>query len=159
EMGNPSSYITPDVVADFTSIQLAQQGRDRVAVGGVHGRPATDTFKVSISWLAGYSAVGQLTVSGPGAVAKARIPAEALGGRLKRAGLFFDETHTELVGAGACHGRIGRPATPPVEVVMRVGVKDRDAKKVDRFGKEIAPLVTSGPPGITGFAGGRPRAT
>ena len=159
EMGNPASYITPDVIADFTSIRLAQQGPDRVAVTGVQGRAATDTYKVSISYLAGYSAVGQLTVSGPQALEKAKVAAEALWGRLKRAGLSFDETHTEFVGAGACHGAIARPASPPVEIAMRVGVKDRDAKKVDRFGKEIAPLVTSGPPGITGFAGGRPRAT
>ncbi|MGH9869095.1 MAG: acyclic terpene utilization AtuA family protein [Candidatus Polarisedimenticolia bacterium] len=158
EMGNPERYITPDVVADFTSIRLSQQGPDRVAVSGVQGRPATDSYKVSISYLAGYSAVGQLTVSGPQALEKARVAAEALWGRLKRAGLSFDETHTEFVGAGACHGAIAPPDSPPVEVVLRLGVKDRDAKKVDRFGKEIAPLITSGPPGITGFAGGRPRA-
>ncbi|HET6373209.1 MAG TPA: acyclic terpene utilization AtuA family protein [Candidatus Polarisedimenticolia bacterium] len=159
EMGNPASYITPDVTADFSSVQLEQQGRDRVGISGVRGRPATDTYKVSISYLAGYSAAGQLTVSGPQALEKARVAAEALWGRLKRAGLTYDETHTEIIGAGACHGRMARPAAPPVEVVMRVGVKDRDIEKVERFGKEIAPLVTSGPPGITGFAGGRPRAT
>jgi hypothetical protein len=158
EMGNPSSYITPDVIADFTSVHLAQAGRDRVAVTGVRGRPSTDTYKVSISYLAGYSAVGQLTVSGPQALEKAKVAARALWGRLKRAGLDYEETHTEFVGAGACHGRIARAALAPVEVVMRVGVKDPDRAKVDRFGKEIAPLVTSGPPGMTGFAGGRPRA-
>ena len=159
EMGNPAAYMTPDVTADFTSVHLNQQGADRVAVTGIAGRPATDTYKVSISYLSGYSAVGQLTVSGPQALEKARVAAAALWGRLKRAGISYDETHTEFVGAGACHRRIGRSSTPPVEVVMRVGVKDRDQKKVDRFGKEIAPLVTSGPPGVTGFAGGRPRAT
>ncbi|HKY33596.1 MAG TPA: acyclic terpene utilization AtuA family protein [Candidatus Polarisedimenticolia bacterium] len=159
EMGDPASYVTPDVIADFTSIRLSQQAPDRVAVEGVKGRPATGTYKVSISYLAGYSAVGQLTVSGPQALEKAKVAAGALWRRLERAGLSFDETHTEFVGAGACHGPIARPASPPPEVVMRVGVKDRDAQKVDRFGKEIAPLVTSGPPGITGFAGGRPRAT
>ncbi len=158
EMGNPSSYITPDVIADFTSVHLAEAGRDRVAVTGVKGRPSTDTYKVSISYFAGYSAVGQLTVSGPQALEKAKVAADALWGRLKRAGLDYEETHTEFVGAGACHGRIARAALAPVEVVMRVGVKDPDRAKVDRFGKEIAPLVTSGPPGMTGFAGGRPRA-
>jgi hypothetical protein len=159
EMGNPASYITPDVIADFTSIRLDSRGPDRVGVTQVRGRAATDTYKVSISYLAGYSAVGQLTVSGPNALEKAKVASEALWGRLARAGLKYDDTHTEFVGAGACHGRIGRTSSPPLEVVMRVGVKDRDQKKVERFGKEIAPLVTSGPPGMTGFAGGRPRAT
>ena len=157
EMGDPRRYITPDVIADFTSIRLAQEGPDRVAVSGVTGRPCTDTWKVSISYLAGYSAVGQLTIAGPQPVEKAKVAAAALWGRLRRAGLEYAETHTELVGAGACHGRIA-PGASPAEVVLRVGVKDPDPKKVDRFGKEIAPLVTSGPPGVTGFAGGRPRA-
>jgi len=159
EMGDPRSYITPDVTADFTSIRLQDAGADRVRVSDIKGRPATDTYKVSISYLAGYSASGQLTICGPQALEKARVSAEALWGRLKRAGLTFDETHTEFLGAGVVHGDIVSPASPPVEVVMRVGVKDVDRDKVDRFGREIAPLVTSGPPGVTGFAGGRPRAS
>jgi len=159
EMGDPKGYITPDVVADFTSIRLDQDGPDRVKVSDVRGRPATDTCKVSIAYLAGYSATGQLTVSGPQAVEKARVAADALWGRLERAGMKYEETRTELLGAGVVHGAIAPPAAQPVEVILRVGVKDSDKNNVERFGREIAPLVTSGPPGITGFAGGRPRAS
>jgi hypothetical protein len=158
EMGDPRSYITPDCVADFTSIRLEQEGPDRVRVHGIRGAEATDSFKVSISYLEGYKATGQLTVSGPDALAKARICAEALWGRLRRAGYEFEETSTEYGGVDSCHGPITPPAKVTNEVVLRVGVKDKDRAKVDRFGKEIAPLVTSGPPGVTGFAGGRPKA-
>jgi len=157
EMGEPSRYITPDVVADFTSIRLTQDGRDRVAVGGIRGSEATDTYKVSISYLDGFAANGQLTISGPNAREKARVAAEALWGRLRRAGLTYEETLTEVVGTGVCFGAAAPDAGDPPEVVLRVGVKDHDEGKVDRFGKEIAPLVTSGPPGVTGFAGGRPK--
>lgn len=157
EMGDPKRYVTPDCVADFTTIQLRQDGKDRVAIHGIKGSPATDSYKVSISYLEGYKAVGELTVSGPDAVAKAGVCAQALWGRLKRAGLDFRETLTELVGLDATHGAIP-PPTHVNEVVLRVGVKDPDRNKVDRFGKELAPLVTSGPPGVTGFAGGRPKA-
>ncbi len=159
EMGDPRSYITPDCIADFTTIRLEQEGKDRVRVHGIRGREATDSYKVSISYLDGYKAVGQLTVSGPDALQKARVCADALWGRLRRAGFTFEESLTEFVGVDSCHGPITPP--PPVanEVVLRVGVKDRNREKVDRFGKEIAPLVTSGPPGVTGFAGGRPKAT
>jgi hypothetical protein len=159
ELGNPESYITPDCVVDFTSVNLEQQGKDRVRVSGMRGGAATDTYKVSIAYLEGYKAVGSLTVSGPDAVAKARICADALWGRLSRAGYTYDKTITEFVGADALHGEItAKPATVN-EVVLRVGVHDRVRAKVDRFGKELAPLVTSGPPGVTGFAGGRPKAT
>jgi len=158
EMGDPSRYVTPDVVADFTSIHIAEAGKDRVAVSGIKGSPATDTFKVSISYLDGYAATGQLTISGPRSREKARVCAEALWGRLKRAGLSYEKVLTEIVGEGVCHGAAAADPGDPPEVVLRVGVRDRDADKVDRFGKEIAPLVTSGPPGVTGFAGGRPKA-
>jgi hypothetical protein len=144
---------------DFTSIRLAQAGRDRVRVSGVRGTEATETFKVSIAYLEGYKATGQLTVSGPDAVAKAKVCADALWGRLRRAGFTYEKTITELVGLDSCHGPIPGPPPEVHEVVLRVGVKDGDRTKVDRFGKELAPLVTSGPPGITGFAGGRPKAT
>ena len=159
EMGDPRSYLTPDCVVDFTSIKLAQQAKNRVQVSGIQGRPETDSYKVSISYLEGYKASGQLTVSGPDALAKAKICAEALWGRLKFAGLTFEKTITEFVGANTCHGEMVEVPEKLGEVVMRVGVKDADRAKVDRFGKELAPLVTSGPPGVTGFAGGRPKAT
>jgi hypothetical protein len=159
EMGDPRTYITPDCTVDFTSIRLRQEGPDRVAVSGVRGGPATDSYKVSISYLAGYKATGQLTISGPDALAKAKICAEAIWGRLRRAGCTYAETSTEYLGLDACHGSIAPVPAEVNEIVLRVGVRDDDRAKVDRFGKEIAPLVTSGPPGVTGFAGGRPQAT
>ncbi len=159
ELGEPSRYITPDCVVDFTSIRLEQVGPDRVAVSGVRGAPATEAYKVSISYLAGYKATGQLTISGPDALAKARVCAAALWGRLARAGLAFEHSSTEYLGLDSCHGPITPPPDVLNEVVLRVGVRDADRAKVDRFGRELAPLVTSGPPGVTGFAGGRPKAT
>jgi hypothetical protein len=71
-----------------------------------------------------------------------------------------DERLVEFVGANVCHAGIPIPeASDPSEVVLRMGVKGPDRAKVDRFGSELVPLVTSGPPGVTGFAGGRPKAT
>ena len=160
EMADPAGYITPDVVADFTSIRLAQDGPDRVRVSGIEGRPKTPTLKISASYLAGYKASGQITISGPRAVAKAELAAECVWKRLERAGMVFppEQRSQEIVGTGAClPGIFPQPPEPP-EVVLRLGVRDPDRAKVERFGKEIAPLITTGPPGVTGFAGGRPKA-
>jgi hypothetical protein len=159
EMGDPTGYLTPDVTADFTSIQLAQEGPDRVRVSGIRGRAKTPFLKISASYLAGWKATGQLTVSGPRAVEKARLCADVVWERLERAGVTFPESEreVELVGVSAClPGVLPAPADPP-EVVLRLGVRDADRRKVERFGMELAPLVTSGPPGVTGFAGGRPK--
>ncbi|CAN5890714.1 hypothetical protein BH20GEM1_BH20GEM1_05120 [soil metagenome] len=158
EMGNPAAYITPDGVADFTSIRLEADGLDRVRVHGVKGGPRTDLLKVSISYRAGFKAVGTLVYAWPDAVAKARKADAVLRERLARLGLAFEEIRTEYVGWNATHGPLAGP--PPEnlpEVELRVAVKSPDRGPVERFSREIAPLILSGPPSVTGFAGGRPR--
>jgi hypothetical protein len=159
-MGNPREYITPDCVADFTTIQLHQVRKDRVQVSGVRGKPATDKLKVSIAYFYGYKAVGTLVYAWPDALEKAQAADRILRQRLKDLKLNFEAIHTEFVGVDATHGRLAREATPPVdvpEVQLRVGVRARDAAPVERFTREIAPLILNGPPSVTGFAGGRPK--
>ena len=161
EMGDPENYITPDVIADFTTIQLDNDGENRVKVSGIKGKSATPFLKVSISYLSGYKALGQLTIAGPDAAEKAALCAEIIWKRMAYDGVTFPEENklVELVGTNVCHAGIAEAPQQPAEVVLRIGVKDSDKAKVDRFGMEIVPLVTSGPPGVTGFAGGRPKAT
>ena len=158
EMGDPKSYITPDVIADFTSIQLENAGKDRVRVHGIRGRPPTDSLKVSIAYRAGYKAVGTLVYAWPEALDKAELAGRVLRERLDRLGLRFDEVRTEFVGASATHGALaGAPSPDLAEVQLRVGVRGEDRKMVERFTRELAPLVLNGPPSVTGFAGGRPK--
>ncbi|HEV7903253.1 MAG TPA: acyclic terpene utilization AtuA family protein [Pyrinomonadaceae bacterium] len=158
EMGDPHEYITPDCVADFTSIRLEDAGRNRVRVHDIKGHPATEFLKVSISYSAGYKAVGTLVYSWPDAYAKAQAADKILRARLERLGLKFEQVLTEFVGANATHGRLaGEPSPDLPEVQLRVGVRGADRAAVERFTKEIAPLILTGPPGVTGFAGGRPK--
>jgi len=158
EMGDPSEYITPDVIADFSTIRLQDQSNDRVRVSGVKGRPRTDKLKVSIAYHAGYKAVGTLTYAWPDAYDKAEKADEILRGRLRYLELEFDEIRTEFIGAGACHGPLaGPPPDDLPEVTLRVGVRSADRNAVAAFTREVAPLILAGPPTVTGFAGGRPR--
>ncbi len=158
EMGDPGTYITPDGIADFTTIHLEQEGKDRVRVSGIRGRPATDSYKVSISYLYGYKAVGTLVYAWPDAYKKARRADAILRERLERLGLGFEQVLTEYVGVNATHGRLaGEPDPDIAEVQLRVGVRAREAAPVQRFTREIAPLILNGPPSVTGFAGGRPK--
>ncbi len=157
EIGNPKEYITPDCVADFTSIQLKQEGSDRVRVFGVRGKPATEFYKVSMSYLDGYTAFSTLTYSWPDAIEKARKADEILKTRLADLNLNLEEYRSEFLGYNSSHGSIAAPPADPSEVVLRVGVRSQDRASVERFGKEIAPLILTGPPSVTGFAGGRPK--
>jgi hypothetical protein len=157
ELGDPASYITPDCVADFTTIRLEGAGPDRVRVWGVKGRPATEFYKVSMAYQDGYTAVGTLTYAWPDAVEKARAADRILRIRLADLGLSFEEIRTELLGLDSSFGPRSAEIAEPNEVVLRIGVRGQDRDAVERFGREIAPLVLTGPPSVTGFAGGRPR--
>jgi len=152
-MGDPRSYITPDVVADFGSIRLEQAGRDRVRVWGVRGRPAPGSLKVSASYFDGWKASGTLIISAPEAAAKARAFAGLF---WKRLGLEFTETHTELVGHSACWGPLAPPSDPP-EVLLRLSVRDPEPAKIEAFSKMVPAIILSGPPGVA-VTGGRPQS-
>src|SRR6476661_10512069 len=157
EMGDPHAYITPDVVADFTSIHVEPAGEDRVRVFGITGRPATDKLKVSIAYREGFKAVGSLEYAWPDALEKAQLADRVLRERLDNMGLRFDQILSEFVGVSATHGPLTVMAGEAPEVQWRIGVRSSDRKAVERFTREIAPLVLNGPPTVTGFAGGRPK--
>jgi hypothetical protein len=157
EIGDPTNYITPECVADFTTIKLEQAGSNRVKLSGVKGKPSTEFYKVSMSYADGYTAVGTLTYAWPDALEKAKKADEILRTRLSDLKLQFDEIRTEFLGLNSCHGPIAEMPNIINEVVLRVGVRSRDRKSVERFGSEIAPLILTGPPAVTGFAGGRPK--
>jgi hypothetical protein len=156
EVGDPAAYLTPDVVADFTSVQLSEPARDHVAVTGARGQPATDTYKVSIAYRDGFMASGTLTIFGPAAPAKARRCGEMILRRLERIGIRPEHRNIECLGAGDCVPGVVSSRSDPAEVVLRVSVRDSRRAVVERFTKEFAPLVTSGPPGVTGYTTGRP---
>jgi hypothetical protein len=156
ELGDPKNYITPDCVADFTSIQLAADGSDRVRVTGIRGSPRPPSLKLSISYSNGWKAIGTLVYSWPQALEKAHAADRIVRERLDRLGLRFDEIYTEYFGVNACHGSAAPPNPDPPEVQIRIGVRGQDRRAVDRFTRELIPLVLNGPPGATGFGEGRP---
>ena len=158
EMGDPKAYITPDVVADFSSIRLAPDGENRVKVFGITGNPNTEFYKVSIAYSAGWKAVGTLVYAWPDAYEKAKAADIILRERLERLGLKFELILTEFVGINATHSHLaGEPPKDIPETQLRFGVRGQSKADVERFTKELAPLILTGPPAVTGFAGGRPK--
>ena len=161
ELGDPENYLGPDCVADFTSIQIEQAGENRVAISGIRGRPPTPTYKVSMSYSSGYKILGTLCVSGPDAEEKAHILADMVWQRTAMHGVEIPEENRflELFGTNVLYKGLVPAPEQPAEIMMRIGARGEDARALNTMGTELAPLITSGPPGVTGFAGGRPRAT
>jgi hypothetical protein len=176
EIGDPASYLTPDVTLDFTGVEAEVLGRDRVRVKGARGRPPPAILKVSCAYAHGFAAKGDLVVCGADAADKARACGEIILERVRLAGHSLARTEIELLGTEAAlpggfsaDGPYGAQAAaaratgsaggmPPREVVLRVSAWDPRKEAVERFCREFSPLVTSGPPGVTGYAGGRPKA-
>ena len=161
ELGDPENYLGPDCVADFTSIQIEDAGKNRVAISGITGREPTPTYKVSMSYSNGYKILGTLCISGPDAQEKAHILADMVWQRTAMHGFDIAEKDRflELFGTNVLYKGLVPAPEQPAEIMMRIGARSDDPKALNAMGTEIAPLITSGPPGVTGFAGGRPRAT
>jgi Acyclic terpene utilisation family protein AtuA len=159
EIGDPRNYITPDCIADFTTIEIAQEAEDRVRLSGIKGSPATDFYKVSISYSAGYKAVGTLVYSWPDAYQKAKAADAILRERFRRLGLKFDAIHSDFVGVNATHGALaGEPSPDIAEVVLRIAVRSDDKTTVEKFTRSLVPIALNGPPSVTGLGSGRPKA-
>ncbi len=157
EVADPRAYFTPDVVADFTSIRLAKDGTDRVRITGARGAPRPATLKVSLNYSAGWKAAGTLAYSWPQALEKAKAADRIVRERLAQLGLKFEALETEYFGVNACHGPAAPPVADPPEVQLRIGVRGADRAAVERFTRELVPLVLSGPPAGTGYGDGRPQ--
>jgi Acyclic terpene utilisation family protein AtuA len=156
EIDDPARYRTPDVDVNFTTVSLTEQGRDRVACRGATGSAPSDRLKLVAVYRDGWTASGMLAVVGRDAEAKARAAGAIVLDRVRRAGVPLAESLVECLGTGDVAPGVVRPATPPFEVVLRVTVRDPDRAAVERFCRELAPLITSGPPGLAGYAAGRP---
>ena len=156
EIDDPARYRTPDVDVNFTTVSITEQGRDRVACSGATGHAPSDRLKLVAVYRDGWTASGMLAVVGRDAEAKARSAGAIVLDRVRRAGVELADSLVECLGAGDVAPGVIRPAAPPFEVVLRVTVRDPDRAAVERFCRELAPLITSGPPGLAGYAAGRP---
>jgi len=157
EIGDPRNFLTPDVTVDFTSLRVQEVGDNRVLVSGAKGRPPGDQYKVSAAMVDGFLASGELTVFGERAVEKATRAGESVLERLRRAGVTYEASRVECLRTGAAVPGTEEVDHGVTEVGLRVTVSDHDREKVRRFSRELASLITAGPPGTTGYAAGRPR--
>jgi hypothetical protein len=159
EIGDPRHYLTPDVDCDFTTVEVAEIAPDRVAVIGATGRPATDTYKVSLAYRDGWMASGQLLVYGPDCREKAEKCGEIILQRCQLAGFELARSQIELLGygGGVPGAWFWRKYQSPGELVLRVTAHDPRREAIECFSRQFAPLITSGPAGLAGYAAGRPQ--
>ena len=154
-LGDPEHYQSPDCSVDFTTLRVRETERDVVRITGATGAPSPEMLKVGATYRDGFWASGALTIFGRDALAKAQRCGEMVLDRLRDAGYTFERTQVEFLGANAVAPDMIDPPTL-LETVLRVSVADPRREAVERFTREFAPLMASGPQGITGFTSGRP---
>lgn len=158
EIGDPDAYLSPDATVSMLHLKLDEIGNNRVAMTGAKGRAPTNSYKVSATYQDGFKAHAMLTLFGRNVVGKGEACGKMVFDRLTREGFTYDRTLVECLGAGASVPGLSEFANDQaLEIVLRLSVADSDDKKVERFTKEIASLVTSGPQGVTGYSAGRAR--
>jgi hypothetical protein len=151
EIGDPAHYLTPDADVDFTTVEIEDVGRDRVAVRGATAQRPPDTLKVSLAYHDGYMAAGEILVSGPRADDKAVKCHHIIDDRLRMANIRLDDVYTEWSDDG--HGIEGEARN----VALRIAARDQRKEALEFFAKQFAPLITTGPAGVFGYTRGRPQ--
>jgi hypothetical protein len=144
---DPSAYVTPDVVADFSRVSMASVGRDRVRVTGASGRMRPSALKVSVGQFEGWIGEGQMSYGGAGAVARARLAVEVVRKRIARLGVAFLEIRYDLIGIDALHGPAAAAGIEPYEVRVRVAARTSSEADAWRVAREVEALYTNGPAG------------
>jgi hypothetical protein len=151
EMGDPYNYITPDVIADFSTIKLEDDGENRVKVKGIKGYKPTDLLKVSIAYEDGFKSTGSIIISAPNAYKKALKFAEIF---WKRVGIEYEDKLTEFIGLNSCHRHLAK-YDDTNEILLRFSVRDHDKSKFEKFKRKLPALILSGPSGVA-VTGGAP---
>ena len=148
EIHDPARYLQPDVVADFTGVDVAEEAVDRVRVTGGKGTARTDTLKVSVAYADGYIGEGQISYGGPGAVARARLALDIVRERLAMTGVAASELRFDLIGVDSLYGETAADESgEPYEVRVRVAGRTATAEEALRIGNEVETLYTNGPAG------------
>jgi hypothetical protein len=155
EIGDPEKYLSPDVTVSFLGLKLEEVGPDRIQITGALGQQPPDTFKVSATYREGYRVEGMLVITGRDAVKKAKRVGEIILERMKEAGFVLEKTLIECLGAGDVVPGVF-PREDLRECVLRVAASDSRKEALEKFVKRFAPLVTSGPQGVTGYTNRRP---
>jgi hypothetical protein len=144
EVMNPHEYFTPDVIADFTTVQLKEMGKDQVQVSGGNGKTKPATYKVSIGYKAFYLGEGEISYAGAAAYERAQLAADII---QKRLAPVFNDIRIDFVGVQSIHKTTFDHAEKPYEVRLRVAAKAMTAEDAVLVGEEVEALYTNGPAG------------
>ena len=153
EVHDPSAYITPDVIADFSMVELNDQGDNRVMVCGAKGRARTETLKVTVAFDGGHLAEAEVSYAGPGALNRAQLAGEVINQRLDKVHGSVNERRIDLIGAASLHANAGKFSPDSKDIRLRCALRTPDPEEAANVLWEMEALLCCGPAGGAGYRG------
>ncbi|WPP50637.1 acyclic terpene utilization AtuA family protein [Catalinimonas niigatensis] len=144
EIHDPSSYLTPDCIADFSNVKFEAIAKDKVKFNKASGKPPTDTYKVSVGYHNGYYGEGQISYGGMDCLERAELASEIVKKRLK---IFdFQDLSIDFIGMNSISPLEIEAFNVP-EVRLRVSGRTETREQAQQIGRELETLYTNGPAG------------
>jgi hypothetical protein len=150
EIQDPSAYVTPDVIADFSDVEITELNPNTIQITGGLGRSKSDTLKVLVGYHDGFVGEGQISYAGPGALSRAELAASILYERLERH--KFQELRFEMIGVDSILIPHRKVNSNPAEVRLRVAGRADSNKQAAIIPREVEALYTNGPAGGGGVS-------
>ncbi len=153
EVHNPNAYLTPDVTADFSRVNVAEVGADRVQVSNAGGAARPDQLKVTVAFDGGYLAEAEVSYAGPGAVDRAALASTIVKDRINKVHGIQTSCRTDLIGLNALH-QLETEFTPSVQDVrLRTALRTNQHDAAQALLWEVESLLCCGPAGGAGYRG------
>ena len=153
EVHNPNAYLTPDVTADFSRVNVAEVGADRVQVSNAGGAARPDQLKVTVAFDGGYLAEAEVSYAGPGAVDRAALASTIVKDRINKVHGIQTSCRTDLIGLNALH-QLETEFTPNVQDVrLRTALRTNKHDAAQALLWEVESLLCCGPAGGAGYRG------
>jgi hypothetical protein len=147
EVHDPANYITPDVVADFTTLRLEQTGDNQVRVTGVTGKPRPERLKLVMGRLEGYMRELIFTVGWPEAWRKVEQMKAMIESTWQN--LPIERISYDYPGHNSLYGSIAPLPEDPLEVIVRVTFTARDESTLKTAVRQMMTNGLSGPAGMS----------
>lgn len=153
EVHDPRAYVTPDVIADFSSVTVDLVGKDRVRVAGARGRKRPDMLKVQVGFEGGFLGEGEIGYSGPGAQQRAELARSIIYKRIVERGGYEGAVRLDVIGVNSLHATAVKRTTDTQDVRLRAALRSPDRRWAERIVGDVESLWMGGPAGGGGFRG------
>jgi hypothetical protein len=153
EVHDPAAYLTPDVTADFSAVDIKSVGPNRIQVSKAGGRTRPERLKVTVGFDAGFHAEAGVSYAGPAAIERGRLACAIVRERLAKLHHVTGELRVDLIGVNSLFATALEYPADTQDVRLHASLRSRDRTLAETVLWEVEALLCCGPAGGGGFRG------